>query len=62
MTQKQFEKEVKRLTRRLRLMQDARNGDVKLRAIPIPKCVVPEHTRAAHTRYIAPRGWKSRPG
>ncbi len=60
MTQKEFEKAINRLVRRAELLREAHKGSVKLRAIDIPKCTVPEHTRGAHVRHIAPKGWKPR--
>lgn len=60
MTQKEFDKAINRLARRMQLMREAQSGSVKLRAISIPKCTVPEHIRGAHTRHIAPAGWKHR--
>lgn len=60
MTQKDFDAAIARLMRRAELLRQARNGSVKLRAIDIPRCVVPEHTRGAHVRHIAPKGWKAK--
>lgn len=58
MTQKQFETEIRRLTNRAFLLRAASDGKVKLRRVEISACTVPEHTRSAHTRLIAPKGWK----
>lgn len=58
MTQKQFDTELRRLARRIQLLQEANSGKTKLRRVDVKKCVVPEHTRSAHTRHIAPAGWK----
>jgi len=65
MTQRQFETEIAKLLRtakrRVQLLSDANSGSIKLRKVDVKKCVVPEHTRGAHTRLIAPKGWKPRP-
>jgi hypothetical protein len=60
MTQRDFEKEITRLMNRAFLLREAHAGRAKLRRIDVKKCVVPEHTRSAHTRMIAPKGWKKR--
>lgn len=60
MTQKQFDKEITRLMNRAFMLREANDGKIKLRCIDVKKCVVPEHTRSAHTRFIAPKGWKKR--
>ena len=60
MTQKDFEKEITRLMNHAFLLREAHAGRAKLRCINVQKCVVPEHTRSAHTRLIAPKGWKKR--
>lgn len=57
MTQKDFDAAIARLLRRIELLRRARNGSIKLRAIDIPRCVVHGHTRGAHVRHIAPKGW-----
>jgi len=62
MTKREFESEIRRLMRRAELLRQAATGSVKLRPIAIPACRVVEHTRGAHTRLIAPRGWKSSSG
>jgi len=65
MTQRQFESEISKLLRtakrRVQLLSEASSGSIKLRKIDVKKCVVPEHSRVAHSRLIAPRGWKPRP-
>lgn len=60
MTQKQFDNEIRRLMNRAFLLREANEGKVKLRRVDVKRCVVPEHTRSAHTRLIAPAGWKKR--
>lgn len=60
MTQEQFNSKIRQLVRRTELMQLARDGKLKLRQVDVKKCTVPEHTRVAHVRLIAPKGWKSR--
>lgn len=60
MTQKDFEKAINRMLRRVELLRDASKGSVKLRAISVGACSVREHDRAAHVRYVAPKGWKPR--
>lgn len=61
MTQKQFDNEIRRLMNRAFLLREANDGKIKLRRVDVKKCRVPEHTRSAHTRLIAPAGWKKRP-
>lgn len=61
MTQKQFETELRRLARRIQLLQEASSGKAKLRRVDVAECVVSEHKRGAHVRYIAPAGWKVKP-
>ena len=58
MTQKKFNEEIRKLLNRAFLLREADDGKVKLRRVDVKKCVVPEHTRSAHTRLIAPAGWK----
>lgn len=60
MTQKQFDTEIRRLTRRAQLLREARGGSVKLREVKVDACTVTEHQRVAHSRFIAPKGWKSK--
>lgn len=60
MTQKQFDKEITRLMNRAFMLREANDGKIKLRRIDVKKCVVPEHTRSAHTRLITPKNWKKR--
>lgn len=60
MTQKQFDTELRRLSRRIQLLQEASSGKTKLRRVDIKRCTVLAHVRGAHTRLIAPSGWKSR--
>ncbi len=60
MTQKQFDTEIRRLMLRAMLLREANDGKVRLNKVDVKKCVVPEHTRSAHTRLIAPKGWKPR--
>lgn len=60
MTQKQFDTEIRRLMRRADLLREANSGRVKLHKVDVGACTVRSHDRAAHTRYIAPTGWKPR--
>lgn len=61
MTQKQFESELRRLARRIQLLQEANRGETKLRRVRVAPCVVHEHRRGEHVRHIAPAGWKVKP-
>lgn len=58
MTQKQFHAQIRKLLNRVALLRQANDGKLKMRRIDVKKCVVPEHMRSAHTRLIAPSGWK----
>jgi hypothetical protein len=58
MTKREFEEAIRRLVRRTRLLREAAAGTVKLRAVDVKQCEVPAHTRCAHTRMIAPKGWR----
>lgn len=60
MTQKEFDEAITRLLRRAELLRGARDGSVKLKAVHVGKTEVRAHWRRAHTRYIAPTGWKPR--
>lgn len=58
MNQKQFETHIRRLMNRAWLLREAKDEKIKLRRVSVKKCMVPEHTRQAHVRLIAPAGWK----
>lgn len=55
MTQKEFEKEINRLTRRIELLRQAARGDAKLRKVDVKGHWVSKHYVNPHERYIAPR-------
>ena len=54
MTQNMFEKEIRRLLRRVDLLRQAASGSAKLRKIPITGHWVPRFYINPHSRYIAP--------
>lgn len=58
MTKKEFESEIRACLRRAELLQEAARGEIRLRAVNVKGCTVPEHKRGKYTRYIAPSGWK----
>lgn len=60
MTQKQFDSEIRRLVRRAQLLREAQDGKTKLRRVDVKRCAVSAHFRDAHTRLVAPAGWKQR--
>lgn len=60
MTQKQFDTEIRRLMRRATLLHEVQDGKTKLRKVDVKRCKVNAHMRQAHTRLIAPTGWKQR--
>lgn len=57
MTKKQFEAELRRLTRRIQLLHDVSSGKATLRRVDVGPSRVRAHVRGAHTRFIAPAGW-----
>lgn len=49
---KQFEEDLARIIRRAGRLRAAMSGDADVVAVKVKKCVVPEHTRGSHTRYV----------
>lgn len=60
MTQNKFESEIRRMLRRLQLLEDVNSGAAKLRVVHVPATRVRPHVRRAHVRHIAPAGWRAR--
>lgn len=60
MTKAQFEREIRRLVRRLSLLRAAASGEVKLRRVKVAACWVERHQRGEHYRYVGPRRHVSR--
>ena len=49
---KQFEEELARIVRRRERLSAALAGSADVERVQVRQCVVPEHTRGAHTRIV----------
>lgn len=61
LTEKEFEREMRRVLRRYNLLQDVRTGNVQLTRVVVTRKTMTWTVRAkarTYVRYIAPKGWK----